>query len=75
MKNLNLKCDKTETMTIRQTASVIVAANAILFALGLLWFPLLLVVQGFVSVVALVVLCIWISELENDVDKEIRREQ
>ena len=57
-------------MTIRQVASLVVTVNAILFLLGVLWLPVLLVVQGFVSVAALGVLYFWITQLEDDVDKE-----
>ena len=57
-------------MTIRQVASLVVAVNAVLFLLGVLWFPTLLVVQGVVSVLALGVLYVWIAQLEDDVDKK-----
>ena len=57
-------------MTIRQVASLIVTVNAVLFLLGVFWLPILLVVQGLVSVIALGVLYYWIAQLENDFDKE-----
>jgi len=55
---------------IRHTASIIVAIDAILFFLDLIWLPILLVIQGFLSVVALIVLIIWVSELQEDFDKK-----
>jgi membrane protein implicated in regulation of membrane protease activity len=56
-------------MTLRQTVYVLVAVNAILFIVGVLLYPVLLQVQGFVSIVALVLLAYWVAQLENDVDK------
>jgi hypothetical protein len=60
---------------IRHTASIIVAIDAILFFLDLIWLPILLVIQGFLSVVALTVLIIWVSELQEDFDKKILKNE
>ena len=57
-------------MTIRQTVALTVVANAVLFLLGIIWFPSLLIVQGFISVIALGVVYYWVAQLEDDVDKK-----
>jgi len=57
---------------IRQTAALLVALNAALFLLeGVTWFPVLLVVQGLVSVIALGALYFWIAQLDDDLEEEI----
>jgi len=56
---------------IRQTAALLVALNAALFLLGVTWFPVLLVVQGLVSVIALGSLYFWIAQLDDDLVEEI----
>jgi hypothetical protein len=53
---------------IRQTAASLVVLNAVLFMFGIVWFPVLLVVQWLVSVVALVVLYFCIAQLCIDVE-------
>ena len=58
---------------IRQTLAFLVALNAVLLLLGLLYFSALLVVQGFVSVIALGVIYYWIAQLEDDFDKTRKR--
>ncbi len=56
-------------MILRETVYAIVVINTILFLIGFLCFPILLTIQGFVSVIALIILVFWISDLQKELDK------
>jgi hypothetical protein len=56
-------------MTLRETVAVIAIINILLFVLAY-WIPILYLVQGLISCIAIIILVLWIGDLEKEVDKK-----
>jgi uncharacterized membrane protein YccF (DUF307 family) len=56
-------------MTLRETVAVLAIINVLLFVLAY-WFSVLYLVQGLVSCITIIILVLWIGDLEKEVDKK-----
>ena len=56
-------------MTLRETVTIIAVINVLLFVVAY-WFSILYLVQGLVSCITIIILVLWIRDLEKEVDKK-----